>query len=140
MTTKAYLSQAMRFDAIIKSKIKEVERYKDLISCISVESREDRIQSSGNKDKIGEYCSRIVDLDTEIDTMEQVRDRIIRQIEGIDNLDYYKLLSGVYLYGKKVPEMCRELYVSKPTAYKKYNESLENFEKKYGKTYLDNNK
>ena len=62
MNTKQYLNQVRRSDRMINNKLSEIYQLKTLATSISVATDGDRVQSSGNKDRMGNTVARLVDL------------------------------------------------------------------------------
>lgn len=136
MTTEKYLSQAVRFERMIKNKFSEMTRYQDLITSVSVSTEGERVQSSGSKDKIGEFASRIIDMQNEIQALTVKRDMIINQIEGIENPDLYQVLYSKYVDGLNLYEIKDVIHCSKTQVYRVHEKAIAEFEAKYGKKYL----
>lgn len=136
MTTEKYLSQAVRFERMIKNKFSEMTRYQDLITSVSVSTEGERVQSSGSKDKIGEFASRIIDMQNEIQALTVKRDMIINQIEGIENPDLYQVLYSKYVDGMNLYEIKDVIHCSKTQVYRVHEKAIAEFEAKYGKKYL----
>lgn len=136
MTTEKYLSQAVRFERMIKNKFSEMTRYQDLITSVSVSTEGERVQSSGSKDKIGEFASRIIDMQNEIQALTVKRDMIINQIEGIENPDLYQVLYSKYVDGMNLYEIKDIIHCSKTQVYRVHEKAIAEFEAKYGKKYL----
>jgi DNA-directed RNA polymerase specialized sigma subunit len=136
MTTEKYLSQAVRFERMIKNKFSEMTRYQDLITSVSVSTEGERVQSSGSKDKIGEFASRIIDMQNEIQALTVKRDMIINQIEGIENPDLYQVLYSKYVDGINLYEIKDVIHCSKTQVYRVHEKAIAEFEAKYGKKYL----
>ena len=136
MTTEKYLSQAVRLERMIKNKFSEMVRYQDLITSVSVSTEGERVQSSGSKDKIGEFASRIIDMQNEIQSLTVKRDTIINQIEGIENPDLYQVLYSKYVDGINLYEVKDIIHCSKTQVYRIHEKAIAEFESKYGKKYL----
>ena len=136
MTTEKYLLQAIRCERMIRNKFGEIARYKDLVTSVSVSTEGERVQSSGSKDKIGEFASRIVDMQNEIEALANKRDTIISQIEAMDSPNHYQVLYSKYVDGKNLYEVKNIIECSKTQIYRIHEQALEEFEKKYGKKYL----
>lgn len=137
MTTQAYLSQAIRFERMTRNKLNEIQRYKDMSLSTTVAPKQDVIQSSGSKDKMGTMVAKILDLEKEVGNLTVVRDKIIKQIEGLSDPDMYQVLYGKYIDDCSLNEIARMIHLSKTHIYRLHDKALEEFEKKYGKYYLD---
>lgn len=137
MTTQAYLSQAKRFDRMTMNKVQEIERYKDLLYSTTASTKQDVVQSSGDKDKLGSFVAKIVDLEKELDYVNMSREKIIEQIEGMSDPDVYQVLYSKYISDCSLNEIARLIHMSKTHIYRLHDKAIAEFEEKYGKYYLD---
>lgn len=136
MTTKEYLGQIIRFERDTRNKIREIQRYRDMSVSITVQNNADRVQTSSDKDKIGSIVAKITDLEQEIADITVKRDKIIRQIEKIDDADSSQILYSYFVDGENVYTIRDIVHCSRTQIYKLFDKSLEDFKQKYGKTYL----
>lgn len=140
MTTKKYLSQIDRLNTMIESKLDEIARLRTLATSVSIHTDKERVQSSGTPDKLGETVAKIYDLEVETDALVDKfidqRQRIIEQIDGLDNTTYYKILTHTYVKCEKHYDVAYKLGYSERTFYRVMNEALDYFEKRYGSEYL----
>lgn len=85
MTAKEYLRQIKDINELIDAKLMEIYKLRTLASSISVSTKEDCIQTSGSKDRMGDTVAKIVDLerrvDSEIDRLVNKRDEITSKID-----------------------------------------------------------
>lgn len=135
MTTQQYLSQVQKFDYLIQNNIKEIERLKSLITSISVNQEKEKVQTSGAKDKIGDFCARIIDLQNEINYLENFRKEIMSELEELD-ADEYMALYCVYVSRVGVVSASKAIHCSRGRVYLLLKSGMANFEKKNGKKYL----
>lgn len=136
MTTDKYLGQVIRFSRMTINKMSEIQRYREMATSITVANKEDKIQTSSDKDKLGSMVAKIVDLDNQINEMEKTRETIISQIESIDDSDMYAVLYAKYITDQKLSDVRRDIHCSKSTIYRIYEEAMNLFEEKYGEMYL----
>ena len=66
MTTKQYLNQIHRIDKMINNKLSEIYQLKNLACSISISDNSERVQTSSDKDALGNAVSKIVDLEREV--------------------------------------------------------------------------
>ena len=137
MNTQVYLSQAISFDRKSRNKLAEIERYREMATSITVANKEDKIQSSGDYDKMGSMVSKMVDLEREVEYMESVRDKIIKQIENLDDSDMYFVLYARYITNRRLADIRHDIPCSKTQIYRIHEDALSTFEKKYGDSYLE---
>lgn len=142
MDTKQYLSQIKRLDRQIQNKLSELYNLKMMASSISVSNEGERVQTSGNKDQLGAVVAKIVDMEKEVDKMVDLfvdtRSEIIRQIDSMDDLDSYDILSMRYVSGKTFHEISEKTGWSIRKVFSLHGKALLEFEKKYGREYLEN--
>lgn len=142
MDTKQYLSQIKRLDRKIQNKLSELYNLKMMASSISVSNEGERVQTSGNKDQLGAVVAKIVDMEKEIDKMVDLfvytRSEIISQIDSMDDLDSYDILSMRYVAGKTFHEISEKTGWSIRKVFSLHGKALLEFEKKYGREYLEN--
>lgn len=142
MDTKQYLSQIKRLDRNIQNKLSELYNLKMMASSISVSNEGERVQTSGNKDQLGAVVAKIVDMEKEVDKMVDLfvdtRSEIISQIDSMDDLDSYDILSMRYVAGKTFHEISEKTGWSIRKVFSLHGKALLEFEKKYGREYLEN--
>ena len=95
MTTKDYLNQISYYNKIIDNKLIEITQYKELSYSISAVVNEERVMSSSDPDKTGCGYVRLEQmeesLDKLIDKYIDVKNKIIEQIEQINNVCFHFL-------------------------------------------------
>ena len=142
MDTKQYLSQIKRLDRQIQNKLSELYNLKMMARSISVSNEGERVQTSGNKDQLGAVVAKIVDMEKEVDKMVDLfvdtRSEIISQIDSMDDLDSYDILSMRYVAGKTFHEISEKTGWSIRKVFSLHGKALLEFEKKYGREYLEN--
>ena len=142
MDTKQYLRQIKRLDRQIQNKLSELYNLKMMASSISVSNECERVQTSGNKDQLGAVVAKIVDMEKEVDKMVDLfvdtRSEIISQIDSMDDLDSYDILSMRYVAGKTFHEISEKTGWSIRKVFSLHGKALLEFEKKYGREYLEN--
>lgn len=137
MKTEKYLGQVIRLDYMIKNKIDEIQMLKSMAGNISVSNNSDRIQASSDKDKISALVAKIVDMELNVDKMIDKRCNIVTQIERMDNVDSYDILANVYILGRDLKVVAIEKQKSYRHFLRLHEKALKEFEKKYGKLYLE---
>lgn len=139
MTTKEYLNQIERLDKMITNKLSEIYQLKIMACSITVSGDSERVQTSGNKDKLGSTIAKIVDLEREtdqiVDSMVEKRKRIINQIEDLNNIDYYDILHKHYVERRTFQDIANSCNWSIRHVFNIHGRALQEFEKKYGDMY-----
>lgn len=140
MTTKEYLSQITRLDQMIQNKLSEIFQLKTIACNVTVSNDTERVQKTSDKDKLGSAVAKIVDLENEtnelVDNFVNKRKRIIEQIDGMQNNDYYNILSLRYVKRNTFEEISDYTHWSIRTVFSIHGRALQEFEKLYGQEYL----
>lgn len=140
MDTKQYLSQIERLDKMIQNKLSEIYQLKTMACSITVSNENDRVQTSSDKDRLGSVVTKIVDLEKEtdklVDSFIDKRSHIISQIDELDNIDYYHVLSMRYVARNTFEEIASKTSWSIRKVFSIHGEALKEFERLYGTEYL----
>lgn len=140
MTTKTYLSQIERLDRMIQNKLSEIYQLKTMACSVTVSNDGERVQNSGDKDRMGSAVAKIVDLEREtdelVDSFVRKRNRIIEQIDSIENLDFYHVLSMRYVARDTFETISVKTNWSIRKIFSLHGKALLEFEKMYGSEYL----
>ena len=140
MTTKTYLSQIERLDRMIQNKLSEIYQLKTMAGSVTVSNEGERVQTSGDKDRMGSTVAKIVDLERETDELVnsfvKKRKRIIEQIYSIEDLDFYHVLSMRYVARDTFETIAVKTNWSIRKIFSLHGKALLEFEKMYGSEYL----
>ena len=141
MDTKQYLSQIERLDKMIQNKLSEIYQLKTMACSVTVSNEKERVQTSSDKDRLGSTVAKIVDLEKEtdrlVDSFIDKRNHIISQIDGLDNVDYYNVLSMRYVGRDTYEEISNKTNWSIRKVFSIHGEALKEFERLYGREYLE---
>ena len=110
MKAKAFLGQLEKLDKIIENKLIEVEQWKsialgvtgggELVKVNGILQKMEKVQSSGNPQKMADAIARYVDIEAEInkciDRLIDVKNDVINVIEQLNPTEY-DLLHKVYV-------------------------------------------
>lgn len=142
MDTKQYLNQIERLEKQIQNKLSEIYQLKTMACSVSVSNEKDRVQTSPDKDRLGSTVAKIVDLEKEtdrlVDEFVEKRNHIIGQIDSMDNVDYYHILSLRYVSRNTFDDIAEKTGWSIRQVFKLHGRALQEFEKLYGGEYLKN--
>lgn len=140
MTTKDYLNQISRLNRMINNKLTEILQLKELSCSISAVRSEEKVKSSSDLDRIGSSYAKIDEmernLDKVIDEYADKKNLIIKQIDGIEDEDFYNILFSRYIEKKTFEVIATEMNFSYRNITRLHGRALKVFEDKYGKTYL----
>lgn len=141
MTTKQYLNQIHRIDKMINNKLSEIYQLKNLVCSISISDNSERVQTSSDKDSLGNAVSKIVDLEREvndcIDKFSEKRRNIITKIDSIDNDMYYQVLFSRYIEQKTFEKIAEDNEYSVRQILRIHGDALSEFERLYGSEYAN---
>lgn len=142
METKQYLNQISRLERQIQNKLSEIYQLKTMACSVTVSNDGERVQTSGDKDRLGSTVAKIVDLEKETDNVVgcfvDKRKRIIEQIDGMENEDYYHVLSMRYVGRNTFEDIAKATNWSIRKVFSIHGKALQEFEQMYGKEYLEN--
>ncbi len=140
MTTKDYLNQISRLNRMINNKLTEILQLKELSYSISAVRSEEKVKSSSDLDRIGSSYAKIDEmernLDKVIDEYADKKNLIIKQIDGIEDEDFYNILFSRYIEKKTFEVIATEMNFSYRNITRLHGRALKVFEDKYGETYL----
>lgn len=140
MKTQDYLKQIERLDRMIQNKLAEISQLKHMATSITIEPKEVNIQTSSDKDRIGNAIAKLVDLENETDKLVNdyidKRKHIIEQIDGIKDTNMYHVLSERYIARKDLGVIAVEMGYSFKQICRIHGNALAEFENKYGHEYL----
>lgn len=129
MEVKVYLGLIKKYDKMIANKLSEYCQINSLAYSICVGGDTDRVQSSGNKDKVGNIVSKMVDIEAEIDVLAAERKVIVKQIESIDDADCYDVLAKKYILGMNNQEIAYEIHLCEEETSRLLKKAEKEFEK-----------
>lgn len=140
MKTKDYLSQASRLNKMINNKLSEISQLRELSVSISAIGNDEKVQTSPNFDKIGTAIAKIDELENNLDKMIDEylvkRERIIAQIDTMEEESVYQILFSRYIEKKTFEKIATEMKYSWRQIVRLHGKALQQFEKKYGEEYL----
>lgn len=108
MDAKKYLQQVSKLNKLIENKMIEREQWKSIATSTGTFSEGERVQSSGNKQKLADAVGRYVDLEKEIDrcidAYVDAKQEVIQTIEQLPEVEY-DILHKRYIQGKELDEI-----------------------------------
>lgn len=108
---QAFLSQVEKLEAIIQNKQIEKQQWRDIAMGITASMEGERVQSSGNQQKMASAVAKLVDMESEIDslidTLIDTKKEVIQTIERLDSPTEYKLLHLRYIQFVKLKDIAQ---------------------------------
>lgn len=125
---------------MINNKLFEIQKLNAMVYSVTISNDKERIQTSADKDRLGATVAKIIDLGKEtdelIDRFYEKKKHIVNQIDGMENSDYYHILSLRYVGGETFESIANTTKWSIRQVFKLHGRALQEFEKLYGEEYL----
>lgn len=139
-TPKEYLRQIRLFDICIRQKEAELAAMRSEIENMSAAVTGERVQTSA-KDKMSEKVSHIVDLEAMIiqdkEKFLRMKDRIINEIQSLDNSVYVDILYKRYVEYKQLEEIAVEMNYSYRQVLRLHGFALQEFKRWHTMSHSD---
>lgn len=116
MKAQEYLKQIEKLDVLIKNKLIEKQHWKEIALGVTPQTGGERVQSSGNQQKMASAVERMIDLEREldecVDRLINTRNDVIETIEQLspEEYDFLHLVYVQHLTLKEVAEKKRYSY------------------------------
>lgn len=125
---------------MIQNKLSEISQLRELSCGISAVRFGERVQTTPDHDKLGMAYVKIEEMETRLDEMidEYVgkKNKIISQIDSMDNESSYDVLFSRYIEKKTFEKIATDMNYSFRQVTRLHGKALKEFEKKYGHLYL----
>lgn len=133
MNAKQYLRQVRRLDNRVNAKLEQVEVLRAMITRMTANLTTDKVQESNIPDKISTLICKIVDLEKEIindiNKLIDLKTKVMRKIDSIQNDDYRLLLTLRYLNFKTWEQIAVEMKFTFQWVHELHKRALIEFEK-----------
>lgn len=100
MKAKDYLRQLKMLDRLIENKLAEKEQWKAMATSTTQQLTADRVQTSGNQQKMADAVCKIIEIEAEIDacidSLVDTKRDVIKTLERLNPTEY-DLLHKVYV-------------------------------------------
>ena len=140
MTTKEYLQQIGKLNKMINNKMVELAQMKEMAYSIKTMNTDEHVMSSSDPDRIGCAYVKIEEMEQKIDKMiddyVDKKEKIIKQIESIEDENLYDVLFLKYIAKKRFEDIAVEIEKSWRQTIRLHGAALKRFEEKYGNEYL----
>lgn len=139
MRAKEYLSQIEILERKAHRAALDVNKYRELAVSIGIDTSKECVQSSGDKDTVGNAAIKILDAQREAE--EHVKRYVERkkiitwQIENIGCQDYADLLFYRYVEYMTFGDMASLMHYSERQIYRLHEKALAVFDEKYNAFY-----
>lgn len=140
MQTKEYLQQISKLNKMINNKLIELAQMKEMAYSIKGIVRDANVMSFSDPDKTGCAYTKIEEMEQEINSMIDnyidIKEKIIKQIDSIEEENLYNILFLRYIEKKRFEDIAVEIDKSWRQTIRLHGTALKKFEEKYGKEYL----
>ena len=137
---KEYLRQIRLFDICIRQKEAELAAMRSELENMSAAVTGERVQTSA-KDKMSEKVSHIVDLEAMIiqdkEKFLRMKDRIINEIQSLENSVYVDILYKRYVEYKQLEEIAVEMNYSYRQVLRLHGFALQEFKRWHTMSHSD---
>lgn len=138
MDAKEYLQQVRNADILIKDKMEELAELETLATKINALNEGERVQASGNQDKMADVVCKIADLKTDIEAEVDNLLKLKREVRNVINRVSEPVLMSVlhkrYLQFKQWEQIAVELDVSWRHTLRLHGKALREIEKLLNKS------
>lgn len=128
MTAREYVGQLERIDILLASKSAEKSRWRALALDTGARQSGDKVQGSGNQQKMAGAVESAVDIDAEIASLQAQRHEITRTLERLQ-VDEFWMLNTVYGKHASIGQAAWERGKSYSWGRALHNRAMENLEK-----------
>ena len=139
MRAKEYLSQIETLERKAHRAALDVNKYRQLAVSIGIDTSKEYVQSSGDKDTVGNAAIKILDAEREAEEhVKRYVERkkiIIRQIEEIGSQDYADVLFYRYVEYMTFQDLASLMHYSERQIYRMHDKALTVFDEKYNAFY-----
>jgi DNA-directed RNA polymerase specialized sigma subunit len=135
LSARRYLGQLQELDEKINQNVERLEEMKLQATCTGAICYNERVQSSMKGDKLCNDVTRYVafndEINAEIDSFVDAKNKIIGQIRGLHNVNYMQVLFKVYVQFKSLKIAASEMGKSYSYVVELHRKALKEFEKTY---------
>jgi DNA-directed RNA polymerase specialized sigma24 family protein len=100
MQAKTYLRQLQKLDKLIENKLAEKEQWRAIATSTTQQMTPDRVQTSGNHQKMADAIHKLIEIEAEIDAcidrLVDTKKEVISTLERLNPTEY-DLLHKVYV-------------------------------------------
>lgn len=126
--TYRYMQRVQTIDKMINRKQEQIDSLRSLAASTAMYTDSERVRSSGTKDKIGEACAKIADLQAEINSdialFAERKAAVMRCIDALENLDERNVLYYRYFRYFEFRKISQEMHISESTVYRLHKRGM----------------
>ena len=134
MNTKRYLEQIGRIEKLIHNKQLEAEKIRSLCGLGGVQADRERVQTSNISDPTGRMGAELASITRQIEHWSAKRQKIINQIDCIEDTATYEILTYRYVQQMSIFEIADFFEITEKQAWRRINRAHKEFESLYLET------
>ena len=132
MTAKEYLSQAKQLDDAVNKLLNDRDYWRDLSKKVSGSNFEEHFNANRSAEAPFARCLERIDeierdIDRKVDALADLRTKINKAIDALENLEEQIVLRRRYLEGYSWEQTARSMAVSIRTAHRIHGRALKHF-------------
>ena len=135
MNTKRYLEQIGRIEKLIRNKQIEADKIRALCGLGGVQTDRERVQTSKISDPTGRSGTELAAIMKQIDYWYDKRQKIIKQIDQIEDTATYEILTYRYVQNMSIFDIADFFEITEKQAWRRLKKAHKVFES----LYLENN-
>ena len=135
MNTKRYLEQIGRIEKLVANKQIEAKKLQELCGNMAVQTDRERVQTYSISDPTARCATELAHISRQIDAWLKKRQEIVNQIDSIEDIFTYEILTLRYVQQMSVFEMSEFLQITENQTWRRLNKAIEVFEEMFGETY-----
>ena len=135
MNTKRYLEQIGRIEKLIRNKQLEADKIRALCGLGGVQTDRERVQTSNISDPTGRSGAELASIMKQIEFWSAKRQKIISQIDKIEDTATYEILTYRYVQQMSVFEIADFFEITEKQVWRRINKAHKVFEGLYSDTY-----
>lgn len=139
MTPKEYLSKIILLDQRIETNLESIERLKARAASVTSKLSDDKGGETNSLHDFTDTVTKVFALEEkvnqEIDQLVDLKSKITKEINALENKAYAVLLLKRYILGRSLLEIAKEMNYSYTWVRHMHGEALEDFRKSYPKVF-----
>lgn len=130
MKAKDYLKQLQQLDSLIENKLVERERWNAIATSVTQQLSSDRVQTSGNPQKMENAILNLIEAENEVDAViascVKTRREIIDTIDKLckTNQTYYEVIHEIYVQNLTLSDVAEKRGQSRSWADQNHGRAL----------------
>ena len=138
MNVKNYLEQIGRIEKLVHNKQLEAQKIRELCGNVAVQTDKERIQTSSVSDPTARCATELAYFSKHIDMWLKKRQEIVSQIDAIEDVEIYEILTYRYVQQMSIIDMAEQLEITEKQVWRRLGRAHNAFECLYRESYATN--